>query len=622
MSPVRAAARDRRLAASAAPDPPGSPPPLLEARAVSLLLGGRAIVRDVSLALRAGEVLVVLGPNGSGKTSLLRLLAGVVTPGSGEVLLQGARLRRLSPRQRALRLAYLPQLNERPAGFGALGLVEMGRYPHFDELASARAVASLRALGLVGAAHLAGRALHELSGGELQKVFLASVVAQDAPVLVLDEPTVFLDPGRAAEIHAVLLRLAGERRSVVLATHDVELAARAATRVLALREGRVQIDGPPADALRPAALRDLYGLPAGGEGGGAVATPPLRLVPWAGEAADARAEPPAVPRRASGRGLVVLVAGCVLALIAAPFAGPALDTAAPQTEGAAHFILWQLRVPRVLLAAVAGAALALAGATFQALFRNPLATPYTLGVASGAAFGAVAASLAGLRVPIAGLPGSAAGALAGATAITAAVYGLGRRRGALPTTTLLLAGVALSFFFSALILLLQSFAGHAETLRLVRWLMGEVRIVGYAPLALLSVPATAGAWLLVRRRAELDLLLTGEELAQARGVDVERLKRFLFLGSALLVGSVVAFCGPVGFVGLVVPHVLRLLLGPENRRLLPACIPAGAAFLVACDTVARLALAPAELPVGVLTALLGGPFFLLVLLRRGRRAEG
>jgi iron complex transport system permease protein len=296
---------------------------------------------------------------------------------------------------------------------------------------------------------------------------------------------------------------------------------------------------------------------------------------------------------------------------AAPSPLGGLDAAAR----AERFILTRIRIPRVLLAAVAGAALACTGAAFQALFRNPLATPYTLGVASGAAFGAVTAILLGSRLPFGGTGAGTAGALAGAAAVTGLAWLLGRRRGGLPTTTLLLAGVTLSFLFSALVLLLQYVADFTQAFRILRWLLGEVRVVGYAPFGVLAPLALVGGLLVLRRREELHVLAAGEELARARGVELRGVTRAVFFGSSALVGGVVALCGPIGFVGLVVPHALRRVLGPDLRVVLPACVPAGAAFLVLCDTVARTVLAPVEIPVGVVTALLGGPFFLAVLLR-------
>jgi iron complex transport system permease protein len=596
--------------------------PLLEVRGLRQQLSSRRVLDDVSFEIHAGEILGLIGANGSGKTTLLRTLAGILPAPLEGIRVNGQPLRALSPRQRAVRIGYLPQLHVIPAGFRVWDLVEMGRHPHTGESPVLRRRAVDRALERIGIPHLSARRLETLSGGELQKAFLASVVAQEPLILLLDEPTVFLDPGGAGEIQQALLQLASERYAIVAATHDLPFVRRAASAVLGIRHGRILLEGNPSSVLSDAALSDLYGTsPAVGGSRSPAEEPP-------GNAPDEGQPEAALRGDLTGFGerriatrlpLLGLALCCVAVLVVAPFVGaplPAPGEAAGVARDPREFILWQLRIPRVLLAAIAGAALSVAGATFQSLFRNPLATPYTLGVASGAAFGAVLTLIADTAFAFPVVGATSVGALLGAIAITGAVYMLGRRGNALPTATLLLAGVTLSFFFSALILLLQYLADFTAGLRILRWLMGEIRVLGYGPFAILGPLAAVGCLAVSVRRGELNLLLTGEELAQARGVDVEKEKLVLFGACSLMVGGVVAFCGPIGFVGLIVPHALRALIGPDHRPLILACLPAGAAFLVLCDTVARLALAPAELPVGVVTALIGGPFFLTILLRR------
>jgi iron complex transport system permease protein len=281
-------------------------------------------------------------------------------------------------------------------------------------------------------------------------------------------------------------------------------------------------------------------------------------------------------------------------------------------------IVLQLRLPRVLLALAGGAILALAGLSFQTLFRNPLAEPYTLGVASGAALGVAVAFTLGAGV-LPGLPTAALAAFLGAGAAAVVVMVLGTRRGG-ATPDLLLAGVAVALFCQALILFLQYLSGVTETLRMIRWTMGGLGVVGYREVLWLLPWAAGGALLLLGRRWELDLLLTGDELAASRGVDLRRLRLVLLAGASLMVGALVAVTGPIGFVGLMVPHMLRRLVGEEHVILVPACLLGGGAFLALCDLVARTVLAPAELPVGILTALLGGPFFLWLLSRRAWRS--
>ncbi len=321
------------------------------------------------------------------------------------------------------------------------------------------------------------------------------------------------------------------------------------------------------------------------------------------------------------RSLALAAAGVawLLTLVVAPLFGSHPVTLADALGGdpIAATVLWKLRMPRVLLGLLAGGALAISGASFQTLFRNPLAEPYTLGVASGAALGAVLAQQFGMP----GLGGFAAvfaASFAGALGVTALVVGLARSRSGLESGTLLLAGIAVSLSCSALILFVQYLADFTRTFRMVRWMMGGLVVVGYREV-LWAVPwVVGGALVLLSARWELDQLLTGEELAASRGVDLVRLRLRVLAATSVMIGALVAVTGPIGFVGLVVPHILRRWIGHEHLHLLAACLLGGGAFLTVCDLVARTLMAPAELPVGVLTALLGGPFFLWLLLARKR----
>jgi iron complex transport system permease protein len=278
-------------------------------------------------------------------------------------------------------------------------------------------------------------------------------------------------------------------------------------------------------------------------------------------------------------------------------------------------IFFVTRMPRIILAALAGAGLALAGAALQALLRNPLADPFTLGVASGGALGAVIAIKLGLAITILGLSTLPIFSFAGAIGAVGIVYLLARSRSALPSSVLLLSGVTMSFFFSALILAIHYFADFTESHRMIRWMMGGLDVIGYrALLSILPIWLIGAAVLLLKSR-ELNLMTFGEYLAQARGVDVGRAQRTCYIAASLLTGGVVALAGPIGFVGLIVPHTLRLIIGPDYRLLMPASLFAGAGFLIICDTIARTVLAPIEMPVGILTAAIGGPFFLGLLFR-------
>jgi iron complex transport system permease protein len=279
-------------------------------------------------------------------------------------------------------------------------------------------------------------------------------------------------------------------------------------------------------------------------------------------------------------------------------------------------IFWKLRLPRALLGLLSGGALAVSGLTLQTLFRNPLAEPYTLGVASGAALGAVLALLiggvsSGLAFPTVGLS-----SLLGALAVSAVIVALSSSRFGGDSSTLLLAGIAISLSCSALILFVQFLADFTQTFRMVRWMMGGLGVVGFREVAWVAPLTVAGVGILFGFRRELDLLLAGDELASSRGLELLKFRCIALGATSVVVGGIVAVTGPIGFVGLIVPHMLRRWVGQEHLYLIPACALGGGAFLAMCDLAARTVMAPAELPVGILTALLGGPFFIWLLLRR------
>jgi iron complex transport system permease protein len=317
--------------------------------------------------------------------------------------------------------------------------------------------------------------------------------------------------------------------------------------------------------------------------------------------------------------LLILLAVWIATMILTPLVGSQSIRLADILRGdpTVASIFWQIRLPRILLALLGGAALATSGLGFQTLFRNPLAEPYTLGVSSGAALGAVIA----LRFEggqFLGLSLVGLASFAGAISATALIVGLALRRQGIQTSTLLLAGVAVSLSCSAIILFLQYLSDSTQTFRMVRWMMGGLSVVGYTEVLWLLPWVLGGSAALFALRWELNLLLTGEELAASRGVDLARLRRYVLLATSLMIGALVAVAGPIGFVGLIVPHILRRFVGHDHLYLVPACILGGGAFLTLCDAVGRTVLSPAELPVGILTALLGGPFFLWLLVWRRR----
>jgi iron complex transport system permease protein len=279
-------------------------------------------------------------------------------------------------------------------------------------------------------------------------------------------------------------------------------------------------------------------------------------------------------------------------------------------------ILWELRLPRALLGAFVGAALATAGAVFQGLFRNPLADPFVVGVSGGAALGAVGAIVLGLSVPFLGIAPMAATAFLGGLGAALVVYRLARVRGRVPLPTLLLAGFAVGSLASALLsILLMTHTKNFGDIML--WLMGSLASTdSWARLAVM-VPAAALAFAVAILHArDLNVLLLGEESAQQLGVEVERAKMRLLSAGAIATAGAVACAGIIGFVGLVVPNLARALVGPDHRRLLPVCALGGAVLVAAADLAARSFLPGVELPVGAITAAAGAPFFLVVLRRK------
>ena len=314
----------------------------------------------------------------------------------------------------------------------------------------------------------------------------------------------------------------------------------------------------------------------------------------------------------------------VVTLLVAPLVGPTsidfrrvFDVSIPFADNTDAQIFFVARLPRTLAGACVGALFAAAGVVFQGLLRNPLATPFTLGVSTGAALGAVLAISFNWSLGFIDVSAVPVAAFAGSLVAVGIVYALAqaRHRG-LSTTVLLLAGVTMNAFFSALILFVQYFASFADTYRTLRWLMGDLDVSSYQPI-LAALPTMVAAFAVFAWLARpLNLLSLGADSAESRGLDVTRAQRAAFFSASLATGAAVSIGGPIGFVGIIIPHLVRLMVGPDHRLVLPAATLFGAAFLVGCDLVARTIFAPVELPVGIITALIGGPFFLWLLIRR------
>jgi iron complex transport system permease protein len=338
---------------------------------------------------------------------------------------------------------------------------------------------------------------------------------------------------------------------------------------------------------------------------------------------DARPRAAHLTRRRLGVTAAVLLAALAVSIVAATLVGPVSVSLATALgpggwETPDHAILFRTRLPRVLLGAVVGGALACSGAALQALLGNALADPHLLGVSAGAAVAGALALVAGAD-PVSPLVPLAA--FLGALGTVAAVFVVARTGGRTSAYAILLVGVVCNALGAAALMLLNAIVSYAQAQGILFWIMGSLSSQSYGLVAVAAAYALAGAAVLLRHAQHLNLLAAGEEGAAGLGVDVEAVRRGVFLAASLLVGAAVAVSGMINFVGLIVPHLLRLVLGPDLRLLVPASFLGGAVFLVWADTLARTVFAPSELPVGVVTALLGGPFFLFLLRRSLRRGQ-
>ncbi len=542
-----------------------SPFPVLSCEGLSAGYGAREVFSGVSASFPPGSVTVVSGPNGAGKSTLLSILSRAARPRAGRVLL-GERPAETIPRRAFARsVAFVPQAPDAAslAGVSVRDVAASGRIPRSGLFAGAspedeRAIRA--ALADAGLADFAARDAGKLSGGETRRVFLAAALAQEPTTLLLDEPFEGLDAASRASLAALVRRFVSEGRAVVVATHDESPLAGIPLRRLAL--------GPAARA-------------AGGAGG------PVPAAPEAAATPPSRAAKRAAPA-------VAVAALAAVWILADACSGP-------------RDLVFAWRLPRLAAAFCCGGILAVCGALFQTLFRNPLASPYTLGVASGATFGACLATLlSGGAFP------TGAAAFAGACLSFAAVRACG---GAGRSPRLLLGGVACAWLFSSGTMVCQFALAPWESFSMVHWSLGSVTAPeGAWRVALPLAFAVAAATVALAR--PLDAMLSGDVSAASRGMDPERLRTRLLAVSSLLVACVVAVCGPVGFVGLLVPHLGRLLFGGAHRTLLPFCAVFGGLFLALCDVAARSVPLPGALPVGVVTSLAGAPLLVVLLARR------
>jgi iron complex transport system permease protein len=323
------------------------------------------------------------------------------------------------------------------------------------------------------------------------------------------------------------------------------------------------------------------------------------------------------PERSARRWIAVAALAFVAGAMVLPLFGPsALDLSRVWGRQEPDWSIFvQLRLSRTLLGLFSGAALALGGSVFQAMLRDALATPDTLGVSSGASLGAVVAIALGWHVTL-GVSGIWAGALGGAAVVLVSVMAASTRQRDVSVYGLLLAGVATNSVCWALILLIHGLSGMAQSFAISRWLIGSLDAIDYRALAVFVAGVIAAAILVVRRARQWNLLAVGEAWAGTRGGDVRHLLRFGYIAGSFLAAATVALTGPIGFISLVVPHLVRVRVSADDRVLMPCAFLFGGVLLASCDAVGRVILAPAEVPAGAITACIGGPYLMWLLRRR------
>ncbi len=281
----------------------------------------------------------------------------------------------------------------------------------------------------------------------------------------------------------------------------------------------------------------------------------------------------------------------------------------------ANTIFYKIRIPRVLMATVAGGTLAICGAALQALFRNPLASPFTLGISGGASLGALIGIRLGLAAGVLGFSMVSILAFLFALLTMIFVYNVSKVGGVVATGRLLLAGVVMNFLYSAFVLFIQFFSNFTESLQTMRWIMGSLDIVGFDEVWKTLIFVIPGCLILLSMTKDMNLFGLGDDVASSLGVNVKKMQNLIYFATSLSAGAVISVTGPIGFVGLIIPHILRMVLGVDNRIILPCSFLLGASFLMAADTVSRTLISPVEIPVGIITASVGGVFFLWLLIR-------
>ena len=568
----------------------------LIAQNITLSYGTKSVISDFSHDFKPGQWTHLIGPNGSGKTTLIRALAGLIPTSCGDILLNQQPLSQIPPHKRAPLIAYVPQRLEDIPPITVIQFVEQGAFAQNQHTPNEIHQLAIQALKDTQIQHLQNRRFDQISCGERQLCVIASALMQKSDIILLDEPTTGLDMHHTLKICHILKQYADSGKTIISSTHELHLANQFANQTILISQGKClwQGSGFPDKTL----ISDTFQVQL-------ESFSQISLVPRAESSDSTEPSISHSPKRL----LICSTITLIICLCLCPWFGATL--ALPwETESAWH-IFFDLRIPRVLLGALAGAVLSVVGATFQALFKNPLATPYTLGVASGASLGAFIAIQLSLYTLLS-LPFCAS---LGGLIVMAAVLWISRN--ARHFWFCLMAGIAASMFCTALGLVIQSFATPLTAQQMMRWQLGGLDIVGYstfitAPLVCLAL------YILFRHASPLNLLSVDTELAVTRGIHYRRTQAIILITTGLATSLVVSSCGPIGFIGLIIPNALRRFIGADLRVLIPVSALVGAIFLIIADTFARFLERFAWIPVGVITALIGVPLFIYALIQSSK----
>lgn len=566
----------------------------LDIRHLTVRYGSRVVLNDISWTVTPGIWTHIVGPNGAGKSTLLKAILGLEAAGESHVWLDGRSLAEYGLRARAALLAYVPQQLESVPHMRVDDFVRQGAFGR-KEAAAGDEIGEI--------AHLRDAYLDEISGGERQLCVLASAFYQSARFVLLDEPTNALDIHYIYRLSAAVRAMVRRGVTVISVSHDLSFVSQNADETLLLSGGCLVKTGSFPSCAQ---LSGAFGLPESCFERYVNAAHNASICPVMPLSADVRSR---VCKRLPKRWVCASV--CVAVIAAAPLVGASV--AMPWGDDVQRDIFFNLRLPRVLWGAIAGSGLAVVGASFQSLFQNPLASPYTLGVASGASLGAVAAIAFGFYSLIA-LPAWAA---AGGLGVLGIILLCAGRSGMRSPVFCLLFGVAAAMFASALSMIVQAMATPMTALQMMRWQLGGLEFSGYETLAAFPVIAL-GLGVLFKLAPALELLSVDAPLAQTRGVNVARVQCATVVAASLVTSIIVAFCGPISFIGLIIPNILRMKYGAPLSQTMAFCAMLGAVVLVFADTLSRLLERFASVPVGVIAAIIGAPVFVAILLRARR----